>query len=78
MKPAPRRSFENIDRKVKAAWPACTGTLGLYIPHHPAQTGWTGKTLDSPAVALAHMADQQFTHVAVQSLHTIAGAEYHD
>jgi sirohydrochlorin cobaltochelatase len=71
-------SFENIDRKVKAAWPD--------VPVYWAYTSriirhklvGQGKTLDSPAVALAHMADQQFTHVAVQSLHTIAGAEYHD
>jgi len=71
-------SFENIDRKAKAAWPdvpvywAYTSRI---IRH---KLAGQGKTLDSPAVALAHMADQQFTHVAVQSLHTIAGAEYHD
>lgn len=34
--------------------------------------------LDSPEVALAKMLDEKFTHVAVQSLHTIGGAEYHD
>jgi sirohydrochlorin cobaltochelatase len=37
-----------------------------------------GKILDSPEVALAMMIDEGFTHVAVQSLHTIGGAEYHD
>jgi sirohydrochlorin cobaltochelatase len=34
--------------------------------------------LDSPEVALAKMQDEGYTHVAVQSLHTIGGAEYHD
>ena len=34
--------------------------------------------LDSPEVALAKMRDEKFTHVAVLSLHTIAGEEYHD
>jgi sirohydrochlorin cobaltochelatase len=29
-------------------------------------------------VALAKMQDEKFTHVAVQSLHTIGGAEFHD
>jgi sirohydrochlorin cobaltochelatase len=29
-------------------------------------------------VALSKMLDEKFTHVAVQSLHTICGAEYHD
>ena len=37
-----------------------------------------GKSLDSPEVALAKMQDEGFTHVAVQSLHTIGGSEYHD
>jgi sirohydrochlorin cobaltochelatase len=71
-------SFENIDRKVKAAWPD-TPVYWAYtsriIRHKLAKQG---KYLDSPAMALARMADDQFTHVAVQSLHTIAGSEYHD
>ena len=76
--PSAMAAFDNIDRKVKSAYPdipvywAYTSRI---IRHKLAKQG---KTLDSPAVALAHMADQQFTHVAVQSLHTIAGAEYHD
>lgn len=32
----------------------------------------------SPLSALAQMADEGFTHVAVQSLHVIPGYEYHD
>ncbi|WP_319407718.1 sirohydrochlorin cobaltochelatase [uncultured Desulfosarcina sp.] len=71
-------SFENIDKKVKAAYPD--------IPVHWAYTSHIireklakqGKNLDSPAVALAKMQDENFTHVAVQSLHTIGGEEYHD
>ncbi len=34
--------------------------------------------MDSPEVALAKMQDEGFTHVVVQSLHTIGGSEYHD
>ena len=37
-----------------------------------------GKKIDSTAVALAKMMDEGFTHVAVQSLHTIAGEEFHN
>ncbi|MFA4943915.1 MAG: sirohydrochlorin cobaltochelatase [Lentisphaeria bacterium] len=37
-----------------------------------------GETLDSPAVALARLRQDGFTHVAVQSLHIAAGSEYHD
>jgi sirohydrochlorin cobaltochelatase len=71
-------SFDNIDKKVKAAYPG--------IPVRWAYTSWIireklakqGKHLDSPEVALSKMLDEKFTHVAVQSLHTIGGAEYHD
>ena len=37
-----------------------------------------GKNFDAPVQALANMQDEGFTHVAVQSLHTIPGAEFHD
>lgn len=76
--PGAQAAFDNIDRKVKAAWPdipvywAYTSRI---IRHKLAKQG---KHLDSPAMALARMAEEQFTHVAVQSLHTIAGSEYHD
>ena len=36
-----------------------------------------GQNFDSPAMALARMMDDGFTHVAVQSLHTIPGEEFH-
>lgn len=71
-------SFEKIDTRVKSKYPG--------VPVHWAFTSHIirhklakqGKHLDSPEVALAKMMDQKFTHVAVQSLHTIGGAEYHD
>lgn len=37
-----------------------------------------GKQLDSVEMALVKMMEQGFTHVAVQSLHTIRGEEYDD
>ncbi len=71
-------SFENISKGAKLAYPN-TPIFWAYtshiIRHKLAQQG---KILDSPEVALAKMGDQGFTHVAVQSLHTIGGAEYHD
>jgi sirohydrochlorin cobaltochelatase len=71
-------SFERIDTRVKNKYPG--------VPVHWAFTSHIirhklakqGKHLDSPEVALARMMDEKFTHVAVQSLHTIGGAEYHD
>ena len=71
-------SFENIHKKVQQKYPdvsirwAYTSTI---IRNKLAKQG---KMLDSPEVALAKMQDEKFTHVAVQSLHTIAGEEYQD
>jgi sirohydrochlorin cobaltochelatase len=76
--PQAQVSFENIDQKVRAAFPdiqvrwAFTSHM---IRHKLAKQG---KQLDSVALALARMMDEGFTHVAIQSLHTIAGEEFHD
>ena len=71
-------SFENIDKKTKAAFsdiPVRWAYTSTIIRKKLAKQG---KHLDSPEMALAKMMDEGFTHVAVQSLHTIGGAEYHD
>lgn len=71
-------SFENIDKKVKAAFPGIP-VRWAYTSHIIRnKLAKQGKQLDSPEVALAKMMDENFSHVAVQSLHTIGGAEYHD
>ena len=71
-------SFENIDEKVKKAYPGIP-VRWAYTSHIiRKKLAKQGKVLDSPEVALARMQDEGFTHVAVQSLHTIGGAEYHD
>lgn len=71
-------SFENIDKKVKTAYPEIP-VKWAYTSHIiRKKLADQGKLLDSPEVALATMVDEGYTHVAVQSLHTIVGAEYHD
>lgn len=76
--PEAQVSFKNIDKQVKSAFPripvrwAYTSSI---IRHKLAKQG---KQLDSPEVAMAKMMDEEFTHVAVQSLHTIPGEEFHD
>ena len=76
--PEAQVSFKNIDKQVKSAFPripvrwAYTSSI---IRHKLAKQG---KYLDSVEIALAKMMDEGFTHVAVQSLHTIAGEEFHD
>lgn len=71
-------SFENIDKSVKNAYPDIP-VKWAYTSHIiRKKLAKQGEMLDSPEIALAKMIDDGFTHVAVQSLHTIAGAEYHD
>ena len=71
-------SFDNIERKVKKAYDGIP-VRWAYTSHIIRQKlAGQGKHLDSPQAALAAMQDEGFTHVAVQSLHTIPGQEYHD
>ena len=71
-------SFTNIDKKVKAAYPGIPVKWAYTSTIIRKKLAKQGKLLDSPEVALAKMQDEDFTHVAVQSLHTIGGDEYHD
>jgi len=71
-------SFLNIEKKVKEAFPSMPirwAYTSHIIRHKLAKQG---KILDSPEVAMAKMLDEGFTHVAVQSLHSIGGEEYHN
>ncbi len=71
-------SFENIDKKVKQAYPGIPVRWAYTSVIIRDKLAKQGQMLDSPEVALAKMRDEKFTHVAVASLHTIAGSEYHD
>ena len=76
--PEAQVSFENIDRAVKASFSKIP-VRWAYTSHMiRKKLARSGKYLDSPEVALAKMLDERFTHVAVQSLHTIGGYEFHD
>lgn len=71
-------AFDNIDKHVKAAFPDIP-VKWAYTSHIIRnKLAGQGKVLNSPVTALAGMMDEKFTHVAVQSLHTMAGAEFHD
>ena len=76
--PSAQVSFQAIEKKVMAKYPNIP--LRWAYTSHIIRTKLAkqGKVLDSPHVALAKMQDDDFTHVAVQSLHTIGGEEYHD
>ena len=76
--PSAQVSFENIDKRVKATYPGIPVRWAYTSSIIRKKLAGQGKYLDSPEVALAKMMDEGFTHLAVQSLHTIGGAEYHD
>lgn len=76
--PGAQVSFENIDKKVKATYAGIPVRWAYTSTIIRKKLAKQGKHLDSPEVALAKMQDEGFTHVAVQSLHTIGGEEYHE
>ncbi|WP_456324287.1 sirohydrochlorin cobaltochelatase [Desulfonauticus submarinus] len=74
--PDGKRAYSFFEKEVKKAFPgievrwAYTSSI---IRHKLAKEG---KNIPSPVKALAQMMSDGFTHVAVQSLHTIPGEEY--
>ena len=73
-----RVSFENIERKTRQACPD-TPIFWAYTSRIIREKlAKQGLMIDSPEIALAKMMDQGFTHVVVQSLHTILGTMHHD
>ena len=76
--PEAQVSFDKIDQAVKKTFkdtPVRWAYTSAIIRKKLAKQG---QQLDSVATALAKMMDEGFTHVAVQSLHTIPGEEYDD
>ena len=75
--PAAQVSFENIEQSVRKAFPGVpvywSYTSRIIIDKMAKE----GKYLATPEEALAKMMREDYTHVAVQSLHTIPGAEFH-
>jgi sirohydrochlorin cobaltochelatase len=76
--PSAQAAFDNIEEAVKAEFPG--------VPVKWAYTSYiireklakSGRELDSPEVALAKLMDEGYSRVAVQSLHIMPGAEFHD
>ncbi len=75
--PEAQVSFENIEKSVKKSFPGVpvywSYTSRIIIDKMSKE----GKYLATPEEALARMMRENFTHVAMQSLHTIPGAEFH-
>ena len=75
--PEAQISFENIERSVKKAFPGIPVRWGYTSRTIIRKMGEKGIQLATPEEALSSMMRENFTHVAVQSLHVMPGAEFH-
>lgn len=75
--PEAQISFENIERSVKKAFPGVPVRWGYTSRTIIRKMGEKGMQLATPEEALSSMMRENFTHVAVQSLHVMPGAEFH-
>lgn len=76
--PEARRAYDNIERMMKAAFPEVPIRWAYTSSMIRRKLAQQGQPLDSMEAALAKMRDEGFTHVGVQSLHIIAGWEFHE
>lgn len=70
-------SFDNIEQSVKKGLPGVPVYWSYTSRIIIKKMAKEGKQLATPAEGLAKMMRENFTHVVVQSLHTIPGAEFH-
>ena len=75
--PEAQISFENIERSVKKTFPGIPVRWGYTSRTIIRKMGERGVQLATPEEALSSMMRENFTHVAVQSLHVMPGAEFH-
>jgi sirohydrochlorin cobaltochelatase len=75
--PEARSALDNIGEKAARRFPELEIRWAYSSRIVREKLAQKGQSFDSPAMALARMMDDGFTHVAVQSLHTIPGEEFH-
>lgn len=76
--PEARKALEGVESRVKEQFPGIEVRWAYTSSIIRAKLAKEGIRLDSPEVALARLMEDRYTHVAVLSLHTIPGAEFHD
>jgi sirohydrochlorin cobaltochelatase len=76
--PEAQKALDQVESSVKQAFPGTEVRWGYTSGIVRSKLAKEGKKVDSPETALAKLMDEHFTHVAVLSLHTIPGAEFHD
>lgn len=76
--PEAQKALDQVEARVKQTFPGVDVRWGYTSSIVRNKLAKKGKVLDSPEAALAKLMDEDFTHVAVLSLHTIPGEEFHD
>lgn len=76
--PSAKASFDNIDTLTKEAFPGVEVRWAYTSSIIRDKLKKEGTSIDSPEVALAKLMAEGYSKVAVQSLHMIPGAEFHD
>jgi len=76
--PEARKVFERIDEQTRKEFPGVEVRWAFTSKIIRAKLAKEGKIQDSPEMAMARLMTDGFTHVAVLSLHTIPGEEFHE
>lgn len=76
--PEARSALEHFEWQVRQRYPNVAVRWAYTARQVREKIRTQGVMVDSPALALARLSDDGFTHVAVQSLHIIPGEEFHN
>jgi len=76
--PQAAQAFAAVEKRARERFPRVELRWAYTSRMIRAKLSKEGKILDSPETAMAKLMDGGYTHVAVLSLHTIPGAEFHE
>jgi len=76
--PEAAQAFKQVEKTARERFPGVEMRWAYTSRMIRAKLAKEGKLLDSPETAFAKLMDDGYTHVAVLSLHTIPGEEFHE
>ncbi len=76
--PEAQKALDEVEKRVRQEFPGVEVRWAYTSGMVRKKLASMGKTLDSPEMALARLMDEDFTCVAILSLHTIPGREFHE
>lgn len=76
--PEAQKALDGVEAQVKQAFPGIEIRWAFTSKTVRSKLAKEGKVILSPESALARLMDEGYTHVAVLSLHTIPGEEFHE